>query len=95
MIHLITSKSCSSTRLQRSPLTFLVGLMSHTGHENWRLLVRSPVGPISFSNLMVIIQKGFTPLSTLTVALTMVMWESSQWNIVLSYVKQENAGKHR
>ena len=33
----------------------------------------------SFPGLMIVIATGFIPLSTLSVGLTMVMWESSQW----------------
>ena len=41
----------------------------------------------SFRGLMIIIATGFIPLSPLSVVLTMVIWESSQWlgkNIVWS-----------
>ena len=33
----------------------------------------------SFRRLMIVIATGFIPLSPLSVVLTMVMWESSQW----------------
>ena len=41
----------------------------------------------SFPGLMIVIATGFIPLSPLSIVLTMVKWESSQWlgkNIVLS-----------
>ena len=41
----------------------------------------------SFPGLMIVIATGFIPLSPLSIVLTMVMWESSQWlekNIVRS-----------
>ena len=45
------------------------------------------LGQYSFRGLMIVIATGFIPLSPLSVVLTMVMWESSQWlgkNIVQS-----------
>ena len=37
------------------------------------------LGQYSFQGLMIVIATGFIPLSPLSVALTMVMCESSQW----------------
>ena len=37
------------------------------------------LGQYSFRGLMIAIATGFIPLSPLSVVLTMVMWESSQW----------------
>ena len=54
--------------------------------ENRRSLVRSPARPIFFPRIDNI-ATGFIPLSPLSIVLTVVMWESSQWfgkNIVLS-----------
>ena len=44
-------------------------------------------GQYSFRGLIIVIATGFIPLSPLSVVLTMVRWESSQWlrkNIVQS-----------
>ena len=45
------------------------------------------LGQYSFRGLMIVVARGFIPLSPLSVVSTMVMWESSHWhgkNIVRS-----------
>ena len=45
------------------------------------------LGQYSFGGLMIVTATGFIPLSQLSIVLTVVMWESSQWlgkNIVQS-----------
>ena len=37
------------------------------------------LGQYSFQGLMIVIAAGFIPLSPLSIALEIVMWESSQW----------------
>ena len=59
------------------------------------------LGQCSFRGLMIVIMTGFIPLSPLSVVLTMVMWESSQWGLERIFFgvsvkkkKKEKSGKY-
>ena len=54
------------------------------------------LGQYSFQGLMIVIATGFIPLSPLSVVITVVMWESSQWfeRILCGVLVKRNQGKH-